>query len=225
MMMRRGRLGALRAAVLVAAGFVALRVVSRVIFGGGSGGGVMLLDLPRIPLAGPCSGISLLGPLTTGGIAAAATGALPFAALILAIALIGIAVDLRGLLLRGASRGPIRTISRSLVIAVSTLPALRNSVVRVRRARQLRGEHSLASLLVPVLEQTVERAIALGASMEVRGFAATREPELDPERPAELADAALGYDGEWILNGVELRLLPGTLTLVTGPTGSGKSTL
>jgi energy-coupling factor transport system ATP-binding protein len=215
----------LRTAVLVAAGFVVLRVVYRTIFGGGSGGGIQLLDLPRVPLAGPFSGISLLGPVTTGGIAAAAIGALPFAALILAIALIGVAVDLRRLLLRAASRGPLRTLSRSLVIAVSTFPALRDAVVRVRRARQLRGERSLASLLVPVLEQTVERAIALGASMEVRGFAATRRPVLDRERPVEFADAALGFDGTWIVDGVGFRLAPGTLTLVTGPTGSGKSTM
>jgi energy-coupling factor transport system ATP-binding protein len=223
--MRRGRLANLRTAVLLAAGFVALRVVYRLIFGGGDGDGLLIVNLPRVPLAGPFAHIILLGPITSGGVLSAAVGALPFAALIVALALIGVAIDLRALLTRGSVRGPIRSIARALVIAWSTFPALRDSVVRVRVARELRGERSLASLIVPILEQTVERAIALGASMEVRGFAATRRPDPDCEHPVVMTDAALGVEGTWLLEAVDLRLAPGTLTLVTGPTGSGKSTL
>ena len=230
--MRRDRLIALRTAALVAVGFVVLRVVYRVIFGGGSGAGVVLVDPPRVPLGGPFEGIFLFGAITTGGIATAALSAVPFAALILLAGLIGVVVDLRALLVRGSRRGPLRTVSRTLVIALSTFPALRASVARVRVARQLRAERSLASLLVPVLEQTIERAIALGASMEVRGFAATRHPEIDRSRPVVIADARLGYAGDgggddaaWILDSVDLTLAPGTLTLVTGATGSGKTTL
>jgi len=231
--MRRDRLIALRTAALVAVGFVVLRVVYRVIFGGGSGAGVVLVDPPRVPLGGPFEGIFLFGAITTGGIATAALSAVPFAALILLAGLIGVVVDLRALLVRGSRRGPLRTVSRTLVIALSTFPALRASVARVRVARQLRAERSLASLLVPVLEQTIERAIALGASMEVRGFAATRHPEIDRSRPVVIADARLGYgagdgggdDAAWILDSVDLTLAPGTLTLVTGATGSGKTTL
>jgi energy-coupling factor transport system ATP-binding protein len=76
-----------------------------------------------------------------------------------------------------------------------------------------------------VLEQTVERAIALGASMEVRGFAATRAAEPACERPAIMRDVSLGYEDRWRLEHVELVFEPGTFTLVTGATGSGKSTL
>ena len=168
--MFRSRLANLRTAAFVAAGFVVLRVVYRVVFGGGSGDGMLLADLPRIPLPGPFSGVILFGPITTGGLLAAAESALPFAALILAVGLIAVVVDLRGVLSRGAVRGPLRTVSRALIVAWSTFPALRDSVLRVRVARELRAERSVASLVVPVLEQTVERAIALGASMEVRGF-------------------------------------------------------
>lgn len=223
--MRRDRLANLRSAVLVAAGFVVLRVVYRLVFGGGGGDGILLVDAPRVPLAGPFAHIILFGPVTTGGIVDAATGALPFAALIVAIALLGVVVDLRALLTRGAVRGPARSVARALIIAWSTFPALRDSVTRVRVARELRGERSIASLIVPVLEQTVERAIALGASMEVRGFAGTRRPDPDCERPVVMSDVALGFEGAWLLEAVELRLAPGTLTLVTGPTGSGKSSL
>lgn len=223
--MQRSRLANLRTAALVAVGFVVLRVAYRIVFGGAGGGGVLLLDLPRVPLAGPFSHIALFGPVTSGGIAAAASSAVPFAAAILAIAVLAAVIDLRALLTRGAVRGPVRTVSRALMVAWSTFPALRDSVSRVRVARELRAERSLASLIVPVLEQTIERAIALGASMEVRGFAAGRHPDPVCERPVEVRDAALGFDGRTVLEVPELRLAPGTLTLVSGATGSGKSTL
>lgn len=223
--MRRGRLAPLRAAAILAAAFVVLRVVYRVLFGGGSGSPPLLLDLPRIPLAGPFEHITLFGPVTLGGLGVAVLSALPFAAVILAFGLLNVIVDVRGLFTRGAIRGPLRTVSRAIVIAWATFPALLESVRRVRVARELRGERGAASLLVPIFEHTVERALALAASMEVRGFAAQRRLEPTCERPVVMRDAALGYAGTRILEGVDLDLAPGTLTLVTGPTGSGKSSL
>ncbi len=219
------RLARLRTAVILAAGFVVLRVVYRVVFGVGAGSGILLVDLPRIQLPVPFASVSLFGPITTGGLLSTALGALPFAAAILAVGLIGVVVDLRAVVTMGTVRGPLRAVARALTIAWSTFPALRDSVQRVRIARELRGERSIASLVVPVLEQTVERAIALGASLEVRGFAASRHPEPEGERPVVVRDASLGFEGRWVLESVAFALAPGTLTLVTGPTGSGKSTL
>lgn len=219
------RLRSLRGALLLAAGFVVLRVVYRVVFGGAGGGGIVLLDAPRIRLSGPFEHVVLFGPITTGGVANAAITALPFAALLLAFGLLSVIVDIRALLARGAVRGPVRTVSRVLVIAWATFPAMLDSVRRVRVARDLRGARGAASLIVPVLEQTVERAIALGASMEVRGFSALRRAEPRCEHPARLAGVSLGYGDSWTLAGVDLEFAPGTLTLVTGATGSGKSTL
>jgi energy-coupling factor transporter ATP-binding protein EcfA2 len=223
--MRLTRFAAIRAALLLAAGFIVLRVVYRAVFGGAGGGGAVLFGLPSIRLGGPFEHITLFGEVTTGGIANAAASALPFAALVLAVGILSAIVDLRALLTRGASRGPVRTVARALVVAWATFPALLESVRRVRVARGLRGERGAASLIVPVLEQTVERAIALGASMEVRGFAASRRIGPACEHPVTMVDAALGYDDRWSLKQPDLHLAPGTLTLVTGPTGSGKSTL
>jgi energy-coupling factor transporter ATP-binding protein EcfA2 len=220
-----GRLAPLRAAAILAAAFVVLRVVYRVLFGGASGGELRLLDLPRIPLAGPFEHITLFGPVTIGGLTSAALSALPFAAVILAFGVLGVIVDVRGLFTKGAVRGPLRTISRAIVIAWATFPALLDSVRRVRVARELRGERGAPSLIVPVFEHTIERALALAASMEVRGFAAGRRHEPSCERPVVMRDAALGYADAPILDAVGLELAPGTLTLVTGPTGSGKSSL
>jgi energy-coupling factor transporter ATP-binding protein EcfA2 len=219
------RRAAITTAILVAAGFVALRVAYRIVFGGAGGSGPVLLDLPRIRLDGPFEHITLLGEVTTGGIAAAAVSALPFAALVLVIGVLAAVVDLRGALTRGASRGPVRSIARALVIALATVPALVTVVRRVRVARELRGERGLASLLVPVFEQTVERAVALGAAMELRGFAASRRVDPVCEAPALARSVSLGYGDAALLEHLDLDLTPGTLTLVTGATGSGKSTL
>ncbi len=225
--MFRFRLAPLRAAAFFAVGFVVLRVGYRVLFDGASGGGFPLLELPRIPLAGPFSHIILLGPVTTGGLTNAAVSALPVAALILLFGALNAVVDVSRLFARGAGRGPLRAVSRALVIAWATFPALLDSVRRVRVAGRLRGERSIPALLVPVFEQTVERALALAASMEARGFAATRVVDGVCERPVVLKDAALGFGDatDWHLDHVDLELLPGTLTVITGSTGSGKSSL
>lgn len=219
----------LRTAAIVAAVFVATRVVYRVVFGGASGGGVLLLDLPSIPLSGPFAHVSLFGPVTSGGLWNAAVSALPFAAVILAFGLLSAVVDLQRLFVRGSTRGPLRAISRSLVIAWSTAPALAHAVRRVRRAAALRGERGAAALLVPVFEQTIERALGLAASMEVRGFASTHPAAAaDATQPlVAMTDAALGHahDSTDILTALNLTLDAGTLTVLTGPTGSGKSSL
>ena len=53
------RFAQLKAAVLLAVGFVVLRVVYRVVFGGGSGSGLVLFEIPRIRLGGPCEHVTL----------------------------------------------------------------------------------------------------------------------------------------------------------------------
>ena len=65
--MRLTRLAALRTAILVAVGFVVVRVLYRIVFGGADGSGILLLDLPRVRLSGPFEHITLLGPVTSGG--------------------------------------------------------------------------------------------------------------------------------------------------------------
>lgn len=223
--MFRFRFAPLRAALLLALGFVAIRVGYRALFGGGGGGGLVLLDLPRIPLAGPFSHVVLLGPITSGGIGNAALSALPVAAVIVVFGVLNSLVDVSRLFANGARRGPLRTVSRALVIAWATFPALLDSVRRVRVAAALRGERTVAALLVPVFEQTIERALALAASMETRGFASTRAVDGARDRPVVLAEASIDFDGEWGLENVDLTLAPGTLTVIVGATGSGKSSL
>ncbi|TFD51336.1 ATP-binding cassette domain-containing protein [Cryobacterium sp. Hh11] len=229
--MFRLRLAPLLAAIVLAVGFVLLRVVYRVVFGGaGAGTGPVLLELPRLRLDGPFSHITLLGPITLVGLGNAALSALPVAAIIVFFGLLNAVINVQSLFARGAGRGPLRAISRSLVIAWATFPALLESVRRVRVARSLRGERSIASLLVPIFEQTIERALALAASMETRGFAATRVVTGVCEAPVVLRDVRLNFGAApdktgWHLDELNVTLKPGTLTVIVGATGSGKTSL
>ena len=229
--MFRLRLAPLRAAVVLAVGFVLLRVVYRVVFGGaGAGTGPLLLDMPLLRLGGPFSHITLFGPITLVGLGNAALSALPVAAVIVFFGLLNAIINVQALFARGAGRGPLRAISRSLVIAWATFPALLESVRRVRVARSLRGERSIESLLVPIFEQTIERALALAASMETRGFAATRVVTGVCEAPVVLRDAGLNFGAApdktgWHLDELNVTLKPATLTVIVGATGSGKTSL
>ncbi|MDE2409724.1 MAG: hypothetical protein KGL72_05400, partial [Actinomycetales bacterium] len=59
-------------------------------------------------------------------------------------------------------------------IALNVAPQLIASLNRVRRARALRGSSSglagLRGIIIPVLEDTIQRSLDLAASMDSRGF-------------------------------------------------------
>ncbi|WP_051142578.1 ATP-binding cassette domain-containing protein [Gryllotalpicola ginsengisoli] len=220
----RFRPAPLRQAAVLAAVFLVSRVLYRALFAGAGGDGALLLDLPLVTLPAPFSGVALLGPVTGGGLAAAALSALPFAAAILGFGVLNALVDVRPFFAAAARRGPVRSLARALVIAWQTVPALGLAVRRAARAARLRGERPGPSTLVPVLEGAIERAVGLAAALELRGFAAERRLEGRCETPVRATDAALHRPG-WTLALPELELTPGTLTVLTGPTGSGKSSV
>ncbi|MFB7892651.1 ATP-binding cassette domain-containing protein [Microbacterium sp. NPDC056044] len=221
------RPGPLRAAAILAAGFVVARVVYRILFHGAGGDGFVLLDLPAVRLPSPFAHVVLLGPVTVDGLWDAAASALPIALAILAFGVVNALVDLHRVFARASRRGPLRGVARALAIAAATLPSLADGARAVRFAQRLRGERGGARMLLPLLERTLERAGAVAAALELRGFAG-RGLDGDCLVPVAAEDAVIGFgDGP----GRGIRLPPsfalgaGTLTLVAGPTGSGKSTL
>ncbi|SBS71554.1 ATP-binding cassette domain-containing protein [uncultured Microbacterium sp.] len=218
------RPGPLKAAAALAAGFIVVRVVYRVLFHGADGNGTVLLDLPSLRLPPPFAHVVALGPATTDGLWAAAISAVPIAATILVFGVLNAALDLPRLLARGARRGPFRGIARMLSVAWATLPALADAVRAVRFARQLRGERQGARILSPVLERTLERATAVAAALELRGYGG-RGLEGACAEPVSLRGATVGFGDAPVLRIDELVLEPGTLVVVSGPTGAGKSTL
>ncbi len=157
----------------LAAAVVIFRVAFYVLVGIKSGGAV-LLPLPRIPLPDWAGGIALLGPVTGPGLLSAVSAGLALAALLLcfgsAVALTNPQRTLRSL------PASLHLLGTSAVIAMTLAPQLVESWQRVRRAqalrgRSLRGGRAVAATTIPVLEDALERSIALAASMDSRGYA------------------------------------------------------
>ncbi len=157
----------------VAAAVVVIRVGFYVLVGIKTGTDV-LVPLPRIPLPDWAGGIALLGPVTGSGLLAAVSAGLALAALLLcfgaAVALTNPQRTLRSL------PASLHLLGTSAVIAMTLAPQLVESWQRVRRAqalrgRSLRGGKAVAATTLPVLEDALERSIALAASMDSRGYA------------------------------------------------------
>ncbi|MEO7349159.1 MAG: energy-coupling factor transporter transmembrane component T [Terrimesophilobacter sp.] len=157
----------------LAAGVVVVRVVFYVLVGLKSGSDVVLA-LPRVPLPEWAAGISILGPVTASGLLGAVTAGLALAALLLcfgaAVALTNPQRTLRSL------PASLHLLGTSAVIAMTVAPQLVESWHRVRRAqalrgRSLRGRKAIAATTLPVLQDALERSIALAASMDSRGYA------------------------------------------------------
>src|SRR5690625_845361 len=68
--------------------------------------------------------------------------------------------------LRKAVPGGLSEIGTAVVVALSVFPQLAESVVQVRRARRLRGTagrgvHAVRGIMVPVLEDALDRSLSL----------------------------------------------------------------
>lgn len=157
----------------LAAGVVVVRVVFYVLVGIKTGTDV-LIPLPRVPLPDWAAGIALLGPVTVSGLLAAMTAGLALAALLLcfgaAIALTNPQRTLRSL------PASLHLLGTPAVIAMTVAPQLVESWQRVRRAQALRGRtlggrKAIAATTLPVLQDALERSLALAASMDSRGYA------------------------------------------------------
>ena len=150
---------------------VLVRILFRILLGGIDGH--VLIDLPQIPLPGWVLGIRLLGPLTREALLAGLYDGLRLAAIVIAVGAANSLANPKRLL---RSIPPaLYEIGTALVVAVTVLPQLADSVQRVRRAQQLRAGDTrrvgrLRRFLVPVLEDALERSLALAAGMDTRGY-------------------------------------------------------
>lgn len=151
---------------------VVVRVVFRVLLGGAYGDTV-LLDLPEVPLPAWVQGVTLLGPVTSESLLAGLYDGLRLATIVVCV---GAANSLANpkRLLRSVPPA-LYEVGTALVVAVTVLPQLAESVRRVRAAQQLRAgdERRLGRVrrtLVPVLEDALDRSLALAAGMDARGY-------------------------------------------------------
>ena len=176
------------------AAIVVVRVLFRILLGGGYAGGPVLLDLPEVPLPDVAAGIALLGPLTSQALLAGLYDGMRLAAIVVCV---GAANSLANpkRLLRSVPPA-LYEIGTALVVAVTVLPQLADSVRRVRAAQGLRAGAEgriglLRRSLVPVLEDALDRSLAMAAGMDARGYG--RLP--DQGRGARLLTGALMVAG------------------------------
>lgn len=201
--------------------FVLARVLYRVVFGGAATGTTELPSLPRIQLAGPFSHISLFGPVTLEGIGLAAVSAVPFALVIIATGALVALFDPRALVVIAPRLRFGSSLVLAVGLAVSTFPAIIQSVARAREISRLRGIKPGIRSLVSVLELTLERALGIAAALESRGIRGGAR-SLEPGSPLVVEDfmvpGRLSTPVSWSVS-------PGARILLTGATGSGKTTL
>jgi len=151
---------------------VMIRVLFRILLGGGDGGQV-LIHLPEIPLPQWTLGLRLLGPVTQEALLAGLYDGLRLAAIVICVGSANALANPKRLL---RSVPPaLYEVGSALVVAVTVLPQLAESVRRVRAAQTLRGGDTgrvrgLRRILVPVLEDALERSLALAAGMDTRGY-------------------------------------------------------
>ena len=151
---------------------VLIRVFFRVLLGGGYGT-VVLLDLPQVPLPGWVAGIRLLGPVTLEAVLGGLYDGLRLATIVICVGAANALANPKRLL---KSMPPaLYEIGTAIVVAVALLPQLADSLRRVRAARQLRGVPGgrigrLRGVVVPVMEDALERSMSLAAGMDARGY-------------------------------------------------------
>lgn len=161
---------AFRLYLLLGAVVVVVRVAFRVVFGGGQGQ-VVLLPLPGVHLP---AGITLLGDVTGEALLGGFYDGLRLATMLICLGAANALANPRRLL---RSMPPaLHEVSTAVVVALSVFPQLAESVVRVRRARRLRagsdikGVKGLRMVIIPVLEDALDRSLLLAASMDSRGY-------------------------------------------------------
>ncbi|HET8602631.1 MAG TPA: CbiQ family ECF transporter T component [Marmoricola sp.] len=164
--------GSFRLYLVIGAVIVLVRVLFRALLGGAATGRV-LLDLPVVPLPGWASGVRLLGPITVDALLAGLYDGLRLATIIICVGAANALANPKRLL---KSMPPaLYEVGTAVVVAVAVLPQLSDSLGRVRAARMLRGVPGgrvarLRGVVVPVMEDALERSMALAAGMDARGY-------------------------------------------------------
>ena len=163
----------------LAAMIIAIRVAFQILMGS-STGETVLFFLPEIPLPEWAAGIRLGGPVTAEDLVYTVYDGLRLGVMLMCLGAANSLANPRQAL--RSVPAALYEASVAVVIALSVAPQLIESAGRVRRARRLRGGsgggwRGAAAIVIPVLEDAVERSMALAAGMEARGFARTRGAE------------------------------------------------
>jgi energy-coupling factor transport system permease protein len=154
---------------------IGLRVVLHV-FLGGMAGPTILFTLPQLPLPDWAQGIRIGGPVSAEGLVFALYQGLLLATILSCVGAANALANPRRLL--RSLPAALYEVSVAVVVALTVAPQLVESARSVRRARQLRGDtargaRAIRTMLVPVLEDALDRSLVLAASMDSRGYGRT----------------------------------------------------
>ncbi|MFH8687219.1 energy-coupling factor transporter transmembrane component T [Streptomyces anulatus] len=153
---------------------VAIRVVFRAVFATGiTPNDHYLFSLPRIPTPDWYAGIQLGGPVSLEALLSAATDGLRLACMLCCIGAANTLANPKRAL--RVLPGALYELGVAVTVSISVAPQLVQSVQRVARARRLRagrnkGLKALRGVVVPVLEDALERSLRLAAAMDSRGY-------------------------------------------------------
>ncbi|MGW4028782.1 energy-coupling factor transporter transmembrane component T [Streptomyces sp. NPDC004838] len=153
---------------------ITIRVFFRAVFGTGiSPDDHFILQLPEIPTPDWYAGISIGGPVSLEALLSAATEGLRLACMLCCIGAANTLANPKRAL--RVLPGALYELGVAVTVSISVAPQLVQSVQRVNRARRLRagrtkGFRALRSIVVPVLEDALERSLRLAAAMDSRGY-------------------------------------------------------
>ncbi len=156
---------------------IVIRVVFRIIFAGGiTGSDHILFRLPHVDMPSWYAGIQLGGPVSLEATLSASVDGLRLGTLLCCIGAANALANPKRAL--RVLPGALYELGVAVVVALSVAPQLVESVQRVVRARKLRagsrrGVRALHSIVIPVLEDALERSLLLAASMDSRGYGRT----------------------------------------------------
>lgn len=164
---------AFRMYLYLGAAIVVFRVFFRFVFGGAEGS-TIILRLPEIPLPAWAAGIRLFGDVSAESLLGGLYDGLRLATMVICLGAANALANPKRLL---KSMPPaLYEVGTAVIVALSVFPQLAESVVRVRQARKLRGGvsgkrfHALHAIIIPVLEDALDRSLRLAASMDSRGY-------------------------------------------------------
>lgn len=151
---------------------VAVRLLFRIIFNFDSAEDVAL-HLPSLRLnLGSLGEVELFGRVSRISLESALRDGLRMAAIIMSVGMANSLANPRRLL--KSTPSALYEVAAAFVIAINMAPQLIASAKRVRKFSKLRGRSKprnlLSSIVIPTLEDTIERSMALAASMDSRGF-------------------------------------------------------
>lgn len=180
---------------------IGVRVFFQITIGGGWGETVWF-TLPEIALPDWAAGIRLGGPVTVEALVYTLHDAARLAVMLLCIGAANSLANPRQAL--RSVPAALYEASVAVVIALSLAPQLIESLLRVRRARRLRGAtakglRALGTIALPVLADAIERSLALAAGMESRGFGRTRGLPVRGSLTLMLTAALLATGGVFLL--------------------------